>query len=193
MQAAEKLFAGRRFHEITVGDIAREAHVGKGTIYQYFEDKDHLFFQVATSGFDEMCELLHRKVPEDAPFVEQLVSACNEISGFFERRRQLFRMVQTENARMPWCRGEMRQRWMAQRERLAAALAAIISKGVAEGTVRSDYPVDVLAISLLGLLRTRALELKETPPAFRTCEAIMELFLHGAARPHEGGPGREED
>ena len=30
MQAAEKLFSSRRFHEITTDDVAREAKVGKG-------------------------------------------------------------------------------------------------------------------------------------------------------------------
>ncbi|RPI59812.1 MAG: TetR/AcrR family transcriptional regulator, partial [Planctomycetaceae bacterium] len=61
MQAAEKLFTSRRFHEVTTDDIAKSAHVGKGTIYNYFKDKDDMFFQMATNGFDELCDLLQAK------------------------------------------------------------------------------------------------------------------------------------
>ena len=105
MQAAEKLFTSRRFHEITLDDIVHEAHVGKGTIYTYFKDKDDLFFQVATSGFGELCALLRRRVAGDAPFRQQLLQACKAATAFFEGRRQLSRMIQSEDARMCLCSG----------------------------------------------------------------------------------------
>ena len=49
MQAAERLFLGKRFHEVTTDEVAREAHVGKGTIYRHFKTKDELFFETATT------------------------------------------------------------------------------------------------------------------------------------------------
>ena len=33
MEAAERLFTSRRFHEITLEEVAQAAKVGKGTIY----------------------------------------------------------------------------------------------------------------------------------------------------------------
>jgi AcrR family transcriptional regulator len=80
LEAAEKLFKHRRFHEITLQEIAQAAKVGKGTIYLYFEDKDDLFFQVATSGFDELCEVVERRGAPDAPFMERLLAMCEEVS-----------------------------------------------------------------------------------------------------------------
>ncbi len=182
MAAAEQLFTRRRYHEITTDDIAAAARVGKGTIYRYFKDKEDLFFQVATSGFDEMCELLHRKVPEDAPFREQLLSACSEIPRFFERRKQLFRMMQAEDDRMQWCEQAMRERWTARRRKLVAAVAAILRKGVREGQVRTDVPPELLANFLLGMLRTRGRDLADAPPRLRRDELIVDLFIHGAGR-----------
>lgn len=182
MAAAEQLFTSRRYHEITTDDIAAAAHVGKGTIYRYFKDKDDLFFQVATSGFDEMCELLRRKVPESAPFREQLLSACGEIPKFFERRKQLFRMMQAEDDRMQWCSEQMRERWLARRQELVAAVAAILRKGVQEGEVRPDIPPEVLAHFLLGMLRTRGRDLAHLPAPLRRDELIVDLFMRGAGR-----------
>jgi len=182
MAAAERLFTSRRYHEVTTDDIAQAAHVGKGTIYRYFRDKEELFFQVATSGFDELCALLRERVPEQAPFREQLLSACGEIPRFFERRRQLFRLMQAEDDRMRWCSEEMQERWMVQRKKLVAAVAGILRKGVEEGEVRSDVPPDVLANFLLGMLRTRARDLADAQARLRRDELIVDLFCRGAGR-----------
>ena len=180
MRAAEKLFTRRRFHEITVEDIAREAHVGKGTIYLHFKDKDALFFEVATSGFDELCRLLQRKVPEDAPFEAQLSDTCVQISGFFDRRRQLLRMIQSEEARISWCRGDVRNQWTEKRQRLVAAVAEILDKGRREGKVRSDIAPEVLAHFLLGMLRTLGRNLSDVRNG-SWHEWVVDLFLAGAA------------
>lgn len=192
MQAVEKLFTSRRFHEITLDDVAQAARVGKGTIYRYFQDKDDLFFQTATSGFDDLCELLRREVPENNPFVEQLISACTQISGFFKRRRQLFQMMQAEEDRIYWFTGTIRDRWMAKRRKLVAAVAEIIRKGVREGKVRNDIPAEVLANFFLGMLRTRARDLANPPEVTPPNELLVDLFCRGAARTTETAGNRKK-
>jgi AcrR family transcriptional regulator len=180
MAAAEKLFTSRRFHEITLDEVARAASVGKGTIYLHFENKEDLFFQTLMSGFDDLCGILNRRVPDGAPFDRQLVSACAEISGFFAKRRHFFCLMQTEDARMTMCRGGIRERWMEHRKRLIGALAGILAKGVDEGAVRSDVAPDVLATFLLGMLRTRARDLKGAPDNLQRHELLVDLFTRGA-------------
>ncbi len=189
MGAVEKLFTSRRFHEVTLDDVAQAAGVGKGTIYRYFEDKDDLFFQTAISGFDDLCALLRGKKPEDTPFGEELLSACVEISTFFDRRRQLLRMIQVEEGRMHWCEGSIRERWMAHRKKLVAAVGEIIARGMAEGEIRSDISAEVLAGFLLGMLRTRAHDFADAPEGARRYELIVDLFCRGVCcseRPGEG-------
>jgi AcrR family transcriptional regulator len=181
MQAAEKMFAGKRLHEITLDDIAREVRIGKGTIYTYFKDKDDLFFQVATQGFDEMCGLVAQRVTEDAPFRQQLREACEAITAFFSRRRQLFRMIQTEDARMALCHGVMQERWFKKRKGLVKALGKIWQKGQDDGLVRTDLSAEVLAGLLLGMLRARArIGQEEGKPVGD--ELLVDLFLRGAGR-----------
>ncbi|MBM4019010.1 MAG: TetR/AcrR family transcriptional regulator [Planctomycetes bacterium] len=180
MQAAERLFTSRRFHEITTDDVARVAGVGKGTMYRYFRDKEDLFFQTAMAGFDELCELL-RRVADDAPFLEQLPAACRQVGRFFEARRQLFRMMQAEDFRLAISKGAVYERWMEHRRTLVAAMAGVLRRGVAEGVVRRDVPPDVLANFLLGMLRTRARDLEDAPEPSRRLERVLDLFLRGAA------------
>ena len=192
MRAAEELFTSRRFHEVTLDDVVRAAGVGKGTIYRYFRDKDDLFHQTAMDGFDELCEMLEGAPPGNAPFAEQLLNACEQISAFFAERRQLFRMMQSEEARMHWCRGEIRRRCAAKRKKLLSAVAEIIRKGVRQRRIRDDIPAEIIAGFLLGMLRARARDLADVPESSRPVGLVVSLFSEGArARPAGKCRGRQ--
>ena len=186
MLAAEKFFTSQRFHEIKLDDIAKKAKVGKGTIYLYFKNKDDLFFQTATSGFDELCRLLTRNVSTKVPFAEELLAACEQISGFFEKRRHLFRMMSEEGFRLCFSKGNLHEKWMTSRKLLRAAVATIMQKGIKEGRIRDDILPEILADFLLGMLRTRARDLADAPKAMRLHSLIVDLFCNGAFAPKTG-------
>ena len=189
MQAAEALFKARQFHEITLDEVAREADVGKGTIYLYFSDKEDLFFQTAVAGFDEMCDLLQKNAPKGVAFRGGLLWTCQVISDFFRERRPLFRMIQAEGTRVQGRGGGLRQRWLKRRQKLTEALTVIISRGMASGAVRPDVPAEVMAEYLLGMIRTRAIELESAPEPLRSHALMIDLFTNGVAC--EAGPDRE--
>src|ERR1022692_1906231 len=184
MQAAEQLFRTHRFHEITLDDIAREADVGKGTIYLYFSDKEDLIFQAAVAGFEEMCLLLGQNAAQGVAFREALLRTCESISGFFQARRPLFRIILSEGERdMEGGGAGMRQRWRERRKPMTEAVAAIVARGMASGEIRTDMPADVLAEFLLGMLRTRSWELEGHPETQRSLAAVADLFINGARLP----------
>lgn len=180
MHEAERLFTSRRFHEVTLDEVAASAHVGKGTIYRYFKDKDDLFFQVATSGFEELCSVIQTRVPGEGTFTEKLDRACREIGGFFGARRQMMRMMQGEAGRMQSARGQIRKDWNARREHLLKLVAQIFDEGVAQGLVRADIPTDVMAGFLLGVLRARAREMGDMPKGAKDYAVLVDLFFNGA-------------
>ena len=185
MRVVEKLATNRRFHEITLDEVAEAAGVGKGTIYRYFADKDDLFFQVATSGFEELCELLKRTVPCDTSFTEKLLNASKQIIRFFAARRQLLRMMQTEANLAYWRKGKNRQRWLDKRKMLVNVLADIFCDGIAEGMVRTDISAEVMATFLLGLLRTRARDLQDVPENMKNYKLLVDMFLNGVCTLHD--------
>ncbi len=181
MDAAEKLFASKRFHETTLDDVVKAAGVGKGTVYRYFDNKDDLFFQTAVSGFEVLAQLLARTVEPDEPFDEQLLTVCRVVTRFFERRQPLFRMMQSEAMRVRWQDRAIQARWQAGRRKLLAAVTDVVARGVREGKVRDDIRPDTLAHVLLGMLRARTGGMNEMPAGRRGHQLLVDLFCNGAA------------
>lgn len=193
MKAVETLFTSRYVHQITLDDVARQANVGKGTIYRYFKDKNELFFQTAISGHDRLCELVKRSVPADATFEEQLLGACREIRDFHRRHRPLLRMMRSEDARMSLSKGSMPKRWAHQRKKLVAAISEILARGVGEGKVRADVQVEMLARCLLGMLRAYSRGHRDPAEPDNGFEQLVDVFLNGAGaaekpQSHEAQP-----
>ena len=181
MQAAERLFSTRRVNEITLDEIAREADVGKGTLYLYFSDKEDLIFQSAVTGFDRMCLLIRENAAPGVAFRETLLKTCETISGFFQARRPLFRIILSEGVRdMEGGRIGLRQRWRERRKPMTEAVAAVIAQGMASGEIRADAPAEVLAEYLLGMLRTRSWDLEDRPEDLRSVASVADLFINGA-------------
>jgi AcrR family transcriptional regulator len=181
MQAAEALFSRCRFHEITMDEVAHEAGVGKGTIYRYFADKEELYFEVAVSGHEALCELVEAEASRDICFREKLVRVCEAVSDFFLDRHRVWHLMQSEERRLLMQRGGRHELWWQRRERLRDALAGVLQAGVASCELRADVPVPLLVACLRGMLRARAHEHRleegaELPPT----SLIVDLFLNGA-------------
>jgi TetR/AcrR family fatty acid metabolism transcriptional regulator len=46
LEAAYDLFLNKGYWETKIIDIAEKAGIGKGTVYEYFESKDDIFFEL---------------------------------------------------------------------------------------------------------------------------------------------------
>lgn len=60
MEAALSLFARQGYHATSVTDIAREAGIAKGLVYNYFASKEELLNTILQQGFSEMESFVRR-------------------------------------------------------------------------------------------------------------------------------------
>jgi AcrR family transcriptional regulator len=184
MLAVEKLAAKKAIYEITLDEVAATAKIGKGTIYQYFKSKEDLFFEVAVSGFDELCELLRKAVPDNALFSVKFNNLCSHIIKFFASRRQLLQIMLTQSSCTCWPENRFRQIWTSKRKNLVKTVANILSEGVDEGQIRSDLSTDFLAAALLGIFRAYVRDSDASSDSTPKSELLTDLFLNGAYRDH---------
>ncbi|NJL30925.1 MAG: hypothetical protein HC898_04460 [Phycisphaerales bacterium] len=119
--------------------------------------------------------------PDKCDFEGQLCSAAAQISDFFESRRQLIRMLPSDESMPLNTRKKVGEHWQASRKRLLEAVASLIARGQVQKHIRLEIPAQVLAAYFLGDLRTRARHRDILPKEHQRPEAVVAMFLRGAA------------
>jgi len=145
LRAAIVVFAEKGFFSARMADIAKQANVADGTLYLYFEGKEHLLISV----FDDIMKR----------FVDRIRSDVETVDSPLERLRVLVRIhLETLGQDLPLAhvlqietRHSRRFMNLFTRGRLGEYLdliRSIIEEGQADGSIRDDIPPG-LAINLV--------------------------------------------
>src|SRR3954469_20828138 len=72
--AARELFSRFGYEEATLRQIAKRAHVGLGTLFNYADDKRDLVFLIFNEELDAIAERAAKSVRHDDHFLDQVVA-----------------------------------------------------------------------------------------------------------------------
>lgn len=75
LNAAERLFFSKGYEKVSLNEVAKEVHLGRSTIYLYFENKEELFFAVVLRG----AIILHKLIKEE---VDKVKTAIEKLAAF---------------------------------------------------------------------------------------------------------------
>src|SRR5215470_19005764 len=180
LDAATRVFASKGFNRATIRDVAQDAGVADGTIYNYFANKTDLLFGLLDRLNDTERRPASLARAADAPLPDYFRAYLRERVEALWSNAELFRAVLPELLANP----ELRARYYDEVIAPTMALGeGAFRELVAHGTVRDlDLPLSVriVAGSLLGLMvlqllgdETLAARWREIP------DAIADLLLPG--------------
>jgi AcrR family transcriptional regulator len=135
---------------VSLEGIAREAGVGIGTLYRHFPTREALVEAVYAAELDDVTgsvPVLLRELPPDAA----LRAWMGRYAAFIATKRGM-----VDTLRAGWASGRIAAP-TTTRERITAAIAAIMARGAEAGSLRADVdPQDVVALLLGVFLGTTA-------------------------------------
>lgn len=192
LDAATRVFASKGFNRATIRDVARDAGVADGTIYNYFANKTDLLFGLLDRLNDTERRPASLAQATEAPFGDAFRAYVRERVEALWSNADLFRAVLPQLLANPELRARYYDEVIAPTMALGeGAFRALVAKG----TVRDlDLPLSVriVAGSVLGLMvlqllgdETLAARWRELP------DAIADLLLPGLTlTPH--APARND-
>jgi AcrR family transcriptional regulator len=147
--AAVSVFSQKGFHKAEVGEIARRAGVGKGTIYLYFEDKSQLFAAAVAEGIESIIKQLRAELESDLPFLQHIQKLVEKNVSLYLEYSDLTSIFQNELSKSIE-RGTRRQIEQA-RQRYLDFISEILADGHRRGYLRKvDF--DLAAVGIVGVL-----------------------------------------
>lgn len=184
LDGAHEVFIARGFDAASMSDIAAAANVSKGTLYVYFEDKEHLFLALIERERESQKRAAFEALQEDpdtahalATFGERLVRL---LSCDFAVRAH--RIVIGVAERMPDLGREFYENGPLQGTR---RLAGFLDRKVADGELVIEDTLlaaaQFLDLSQSTLLRPRLFNAVQEPPTdaeiTRIVAAAVEIFM----------------
>src|SRR5437870_11526186 len=94
LNAAARLFAAQRYHQVRMEDIAAEAGVGKGTLYRYFRDKEELYLALLARASTQILQRLEETIAHAAGARARLRAVVAGIVTFFDEQPHFLDLIQ---------------------------------------------------------------------------------------------------
>ncbi|MBZ4687960.1 MAG: transcriptional regulator, TetR family [Clostridiales bacterium] len=137
LRAAVKVFSKKGFHLAKIEEIAEEAGVGKGTIYEYFNSKKNLFEEM----FIRINELYFKNINEfldsDKEVKEKIFLFIYTHLKFISEHKDMAKIMMNEHHLFS---EKIMQKTIKQRQKLIKNIEEVVSQGVATGEIAVPEP-----------------------------------------------------
>lgn len=159
--AAEKVFCQRGYADASMDEIAREAQFTKRTVYQYFLNKDDLFFAVRLKGRKQLYDHLQSALAQGKSGFERIHLAAEAFHRFYLDFPDVFRLMnEAVHIQAEADAGPNQTELMRFGPGMFRELAKVIVEGKADGSIRPDLDArmaaPVIAFILTGFFRMLA-------------------------------------
>lgn len=186
LDAAGRVFGRLGFHDAKMADIAREAGVAAGTVYNYFKNKDEVFHSMMARGHDVVYERIAADQGIEDP-IERMRAWTRTVFAFLEEHGVLFSLYVRIGGTIDWLQKNTVDTLHEQAyARYFTLSSAAMAEAAVKGRVRRDVPSDELAILLSGLTDATIFAWARAgcPEGLRAkADPIFDLFLNGAKAP----------
>lgn len=170
-----RLFANQTYQAVTMESVAEAAGVAKGTLYLYFPSKEALYLGILSDGLETVSKRYQATNDTRRDVGERLRRAIEVSIQFYDERRDLLRLIATEEPRLAEARNRLIQTW---REKGFVFFTTLIEEGMRTGVFgHTDSRAATLAI--LGGIRSVLLYYGATRPAQSISEELGDFFLKG--------------
>ena len=182
LEEAAKHFARLGFDEANINEIATGAGYAKGTIYNYFKNKEELFGEVVAEAARLAVER-YRSAPDTRSTKDSLKElARSDVSVL--REEEAFIKVLAAEALKPM--SENFGLILAHLGEFIQMISEILENGLKKGEVRDDVQVPQLALVFLGLLTLLYIQHWKSDGSWPSLEEIPDLvatlFIDGAGK-----------
>ncbi len=181
VETAAQHFGKAGFEGARIDAISQDAGFAKGTIYNYFESKQELFGVVVEEGARRAADRFRDADPGGAVRARLLAVAEADVSVLREEEAFIKVLVREAMSFRP----ETFPIISAHLAPYVLAVAGVLRDGVDNHTIRSDMPVEQLAMLFVGTLSMLYVQHWGSNGAWPTLDHIPKLavtaFLDGAA------------
>jgi len=178
LDAAVHLFAQKGFAETKLEDVAALAEFGKGTLYNYFENKEDLFLSAFDYAVENVLDFLYNQLSSVSDPLERIRLIANSQFNYYRSNTDFMNVVMTNQQILSnhVCSQPVLDRFQDLKKLVILEMQAAIDAG----QLRPGNP-QLYASYLSGMIHTqvRSHNSGEMQPENIQADEIIDIFLNG--------------
>jgi len=184
LEAAERVFAHNGFHHTTVAQIAKEAEFAIGTLYQFFTNKEELYYTMMIEKFDLLYTTLKQGLEHKKSCAEKLNSLVYLVLSFIEGNADFFKVFTWElNVLQPSMEAKLKDELLQKHFSYINLIGGVIKEGMQKGIIKPGN-IEDFSSALVGMMNVFAFNWifnRQQSSLTDKAPAIVNLFLRGTA------------
>jgi TetR/AcrR family transcriptional regulator, fatty acid metabolism regulator protein len=186
LRAAAKVFAAKGYERATIADIAKEARVAEGSIYNYFKNKGDLLVGLPRQVIQPRIESLSLAATAQSGSPEEMLTLmARTMVRAIRENAHIFRILLTA---LPSMTKKTRQQYLDQVVLYATGmLRAFFEEQIRQGVFRPGLSADILALGFVGMFFPTVLlqsvvqvDLAEPMDEDQVITTCVRVFMNGA-------------
>ena len=179
IESAAVLFSQKSYHEVMMEDIAKLSSIAKGTVYNYFNSKEELYFSIMKLRMEKLIISLKEKIKEETSCIDSLHSFIIHLYMFMMKYKSFFLMYQKEALKTEH---ELCSELVILEKEFRTILEEIILTGKNEslfGIIEEEFAVDWILGGIYGAIRRGIDKCYTEEKMIDEREKIFDFILHG--------------
>jgi len=149
-QAAIRAFSRKGFYNTRAEEIAREAGVAVGTIYNYFASKEEILLSIFKAEFEQRMQIFRDLLASDLPIPDKIRSILENHFSRLSEHGDLVQLMMQEKFNPG---EEFRTKLLDLYREMIGRIEKLIQEGMDKGWVRACHP-RIIAYALLGVVES---------------------------------------
>lgn len=159
-EAAHRLFLEEAYETVSVDQIARQADMGKGTLYYYFESKEEILAYIISCGLEQLCTKIEQAYSQSSDYRVLWSTLIDLQYEYFMDYNQLFiSLLRRKDKGERW--NELMKPIRISYQHKQKLVGVILQQGMDLGYVNLQ-DVDRLARGINNMIKGFSLESEET-------------------------------
>jgi len=180
LSAAALEFAKHGYAKTNINTVSQKAGFGKGTIYNYFENKHNLFLSVFSRTMNDVVEEIRAATEAIDNPIEKLKMAIFQDFNYFEKNEELIVLILRESF---GAARESQVEFMKAAEPLFAIYMEIVVEGMEAKLFRQDINPLIVTLQFVGMSENLILSQHTLDQSLGTAEelaqTVIDTFLNG--------------
>ena len=181
LDAAEEVFFSQGFDHSTMDDVAKTAELSKGSLYNYFKNKNELCIGIVGRSLRHLIQYMGKAVNEKSAGLDKISEMAKAFLLFKEENPEYYCALQSYKQHSCGCGIDSKflNSSMDENQYINGLILDFVKEGIADGSIRKtvvpEKAADALWGEFNGILPGFDLN-TNTPDAY---EYALELIING--------------